>query len=212
MKVINHLQRRIGMRTDLKQVVEALMEYTAKGKKPNVHILYVNVGPSGNTDYISTAVKAASKKGVEGYLRNDLTRGVLINGVDYKGKDVSLLPHLNGKVLILRDMSFLLEKERVEVRYVLRNAFDGQVSMYFGNGVQRFYKTSFNFLGTLTEGSYHKLCLLDSSFVDRLIVFVDGFLLERASERWLLHTSSFLGMLHWNKTITQKIYKRYFRK
>lgn len=200
------------MRTDLEQIIETFMEYTAKGKQPNVHILYVNVGPYGNTCYISTAVKEASKKGVEGYLYNDLTRGALVNGVNYQGKDLSLLPQLKGKVLILRDMSFLLEKSRINVRYILRDAFDGNVNMYFGNGIQRIYKTNFNFLGTLTEIDYHRLCTLDPSFVDRLIVFIDGFLLERASERWLLHSSSFLGMLQRNKTMKQKVYKRRFKK
>lgn len=197
------------MRTDLKQVAETIMEYTAKGKQPNVHILFVNVGPFGKTDYISNALNAARKEKAEGYLLHDLTRGTLINGWKCKGKDLSLLPLLNGKVLFLPDMSFLLERERIDVRYVLRDAFDGQVSMCFGNGVHRSYRTNFNFLGTLKEAAYHRLCYLDPSFVDRLLVFVDGFLLERADKRWLSNTASFLGMLQQNKTITQKNGKRY---
>jgi hypothetical protein len=66
---------------------------------------------------------------------------------------MSLIPRLQDKVLLVKDMSSLLSQNREvtnEVLGLLRDAYDGYCSRPFGTGVERSYKTKFGFIGACT--------------------------------------------------------------
>ncbi len=71
-----------------------------------------------------------------------------------RGEDMSTLPHLNGKVLIVLDESTMLEQrqeDRNMVQSILRKAYDGIVSKEFGNIQGKVeYKVHFNILAAAT--------------------------------------------------------------
>ena len=70
------------------------------------------------------------------------------------GQDMSTIPHLNGKVLIVLDESTMLEQrqeDRNMVQSILRKAYDGIVSKEFGNIQGKVeYKVHFNILAAAT--------------------------------------------------------------
>lgn len=78
----------------------------------------------------------------------------LISGWGLKGQeDMSLMPRLDGKVLIVKDMSSLLSQQRevvAEVLGLLRDVYDGACSRVFGTGVERAYAVRFGFIGATT--------------------------------------------------------------
>jgi predicted ATPase len=78
----------------------------------------------------------------------------LISGWGTKGgQDMSLLPKLNGKILMVKDMSSLLSQNKdvvLEIMGLLRDAYDGYCSRVYGTGVERSYKSRFGFIGAAT--------------------------------------------------------------
>jgi hypothetical protein len=67
-----------------------------------------------------------------------------------EGRDPSILPQLNGKVVIISDESTIMEqseKDRAEVQSILRKVFDGKFSKKFGNLEEKQeYSAHFNLL------------------------------------------------------------------
>jgi len=78
----------------------------------------------------------------------------LISGWGMKGgTDVSLIPKLQDKILMVKDMSSLLSQNQEvvqEVMGLLRDAYDGSCARHFGTGVERTYKSRFGFIGAAT--------------------------------------------------------------
>lgn len=78
----------------------------------------------------------------------------LISGWGIRGgEDMSLIPKLNGKILLVKDLSSLLSQNRDivnEIFGLLRDAYDGACSRAFGTGVERVYKSRFGFIGATT--------------------------------------------------------------
>ncbi len=78
----------------------------------------------------------------------------LISGWGIKGgQDMSMLPKLQGKVLLVKDMSSLLcqHGEVVsEIMGLLRDAYDGSCARTYGTGVERRYECKFGFIGAAT--------------------------------------------------------------
>jgi len=69
------------------------------------------------------------------------------------GQDMSLIPKLNNKILMIKDMSSLLSQNKetvAEILGLLRDAYDGSCSKAFGTGVQRTYRSRFGFIGATT--------------------------------------------------------------
>ncbi len=85
-----------------------------------------------------------------------LTPNTLISGMRVgKGQpDPSLLPYLNGKVLIIKDFTSILgmhRDSRHEIFAQLRDAYDGEVSQAFGSGVGvKAYKSKFGLIAAVT--------------------------------------------------------------
>lgn len=82
-----------------------------------------------------------------------LTPHSLISGANFAGGDPSLIPRLNKKVLVIKDLTTILEMnqtQRDEIFGILRDAYDGKIEKVFGNGVVRRYNSKFGLLAGVT--------------------------------------------------------------
>lgn len=83
-----------------------------------------------------------------------LTPHTLISGANFGGgSDPSLIPKLNGKILIIKDFTSVLDmpfSERDEIFGILRDAYDGECKKPFGNGIIRSYKSKFGIIACVT--------------------------------------------------------------
>jgi hypothetical protein len=68
-------------------------------------------------------------------------------------KDYSLLPKLDGKVLIVKDFTLIHDKPadtRAQILAIFRDVYDGYSSRKFGNSDSKGYHSKFNFLAGMT--------------------------------------------------------------
>lgn len=83
-----------------------------------------------------------------------LTPHTLISGANFGGGgDPSLIPRLDKKLLVIKDFTSVLglpQMEREEIFSILRDAYDGECSKPFGNGITRRYKSTFGILACTT--------------------------------------------------------------
>ncbi|MBW1779359.1 MAG: toprim domain-containing protein [Deltaproteobacteria bacterium] len=83
-----------------------------------------------------------------------LTPHALISGMPNQGnEDPSLIPKLDGKVLTIKDFTTILALptiQRDEIFGILRDAYDGETKKIYGNGLERFYKSTFGIIGGVT--------------------------------------------------------------
>lgn len=90
----------------------------------------------------------------ECYPLTSLTPHSLVSGTSWgEGKDPSLLPQLDKKVLILKDFTTILSMNyaaRDEIFGILRDIYDGRTEKSFGNGLKREYKVKFGILAGVT--------------------------------------------------------------
>ncbi len=84
-----------------------------------------------------------------------LTPATLISGMQRAGNsDPSLIPRLGGKVLVVKDFTTILslrQEAREEIFGILRDAFDGKIEKFFGNGVHRCYTAKFGIIAGVTS-------------------------------------------------------------
>ncbi len=69
------------------------------------------------------------------------------------GRDVSMIPKLQGKILLVKDMSSLLSQHSEvvsEIMGLLRDAYDGSCARTYGTGIERKYECKFGFVGAAT--------------------------------------------------------------
>lgn len=104
----------------------------------------------GKSELISSLVD------VEGtYFLSSLTPRTLVSGaMGPGGDDPSLMPKLEGKTLIIKDMTSIMslpEAARAEIMGTLRAAYDGTFVKPFGTGIMRTYKVSFGILAGVTQ-------------------------------------------------------------
>ena len=83
-----------------------------------------------------------------------LTVAALISGARLQdGRDPSLIPKLNERLLVIKDFTSILginPMERDEIFTILRDAYDGECKRILGNGVERSYKSRFSILAAVT--------------------------------------------------------------
>ncbi len=89
-------------------------------------------------------------------LRDTVTRPALISGyIDKKTKtDYSLIPQLDGKNLIIKDFTTMLQmnyKDLNETLGLLRTAYDGRCSWSFGAGQTKEYFSKFGVIAAVTN-------------------------------------------------------------
>jgi len=109
------------------------------------------VAPSGGTK-TEMLLSISGAEGIE--VISSLTPKTLVSGMTLEGGvDPSLLPKLNGKVLVIKDFTAILsmnKTHRDEILGDLRDAYDGEFSKPFGNARWKKYKSSFGILAGVT--------------------------------------------------------------
>ena len=84
----------------------------------------------------------------------EFTPHTLVSGMpSASGRDPSLLPRLDGKVLVIKDFTVILSMHptgRDEIFGQLREAYDGTYTKQFGNGLVRKYESSFGLIAGVT--------------------------------------------------------------
>jgi len=92
------------------------------------------------------------------YITSSVTPHSLISGANWKdGADPSLIPRLDGKVMVIKDFTSILsmrDTDKDEIFGILRDAFDGKCGKEFGNGVVRKYESRFTVLAAVTPSIY----------------------------------------------------------
>jgi len=91
------------------------------------------------------------------YLTSSLTPHSLVSGSNMGGGDPSMLPKLHMKCLCIKDFTVIFNKkdnERDEIFSIFRDAYDGNTSKDFGNGIKREYHVHFSMLCGMTPVIY----------------------------------------------------------
>ena len=124
------------------------------------------------------------------YFTSSLTSHSLISGASGIGhSDPSLIPKLNGKVLLLKDFTCILAKkdqEQEEIFGILRDAYDGSCSKVFGNGIKRTYQSRFTILSAVTPKIY-ELGAEHQSLGERFLKFSIESNLTHSMEEEIIH-------------------------
>lgn len=120
------------------------------------------------------------------YVQSSLTPHALISGANWKGEqDPSLIPRLNGKVLVIKDFTTILsmrDAEKDEIFGILRDAYDGRCGKIFGTGIERSYESRFTVLAAVTPRIYD-LSQQHHSLGERFLKCGVGNNLQHTSER-----------------------------
>ena len=111
----------------------------------------------------------------EAFLLDKLTPRTLVSGmiIDEGQEDPSLLPKLDGKMLVIKDFTTLLESDANGVRDIigtLRSAYDGTARNVYGTGKEDFYRSKFGLIACVTDALYSHIGLL-SELGERCIIY-----------------------------------------
>jgi len=82
-----------------------------------------------------------------------LTKNSLVSGQRTKGSDPSLLPHLDRKILMIKDASTILtlpKDDKAHIFSQLRDAYDGYMGKAFGNIGPQQWKSRFGLIAGVT--------------------------------------------------------------
>ena len=114
------------------------------------------------------------------YTTSSITPNALISGaISYKGKEPSLLPKLDGKMLCIKDFSTIQtmrDNDRDSLLGILRDAYDGSAGKVFGTGESKHFESKFSMLAGVTPSIYqmeHHFSSLGERF---LKVFIGEYL------------------------------------
>lgn len=123
------------------------------------------------------------------YTTSSLTTHALISGANWKGDvDPSLIPRLDGKVLVIKDFTSILamrDAEKDEIFGILRDAYDGRCKKVFGNGVTRSYEARFTVLAAVTP-TIHALSGQQTALGERFLKFSTGDNLNHVDEEAII--------------------------
>jgi len=113
------------------------------------------VAPPGGS---KTEIISSFDKSPEVYITSSLTSHALISGATFKsGIEPSMIPHLDGKTLIVKDFTTILtmrENEKDEIFGILRDAYDGKCGKVFGTGDHKYFESHFSMLCGVTTTIY----------------------------------------------------------
>lgn len=125
------------------------------------------------------------------YPVSSLTSHSLISGAAWAAGDPSLIPKLNGRVLVIKDFTSILSKrdqEKDEIFGILRDAYDGKCVKVFGNGITRTYVSRFSVLAAVTPYIY-EVASQHASLGERFLKFTAGDNLFHLSEEDIIRRS-----------------------
>lgn len=144
------------------------------------------VGPPGSA---KTETLSALSTVPNTYMTSSLTPHSLISGANWsKGEDPSLIPRLDGKVMVIKDFTSILsmrDTEKDEIFGILRDAYDGKCGKEFGNGVVRNYESRFTVLAAVTPSIY-ALSSSHTALGERFLKFGVGDNLVHRSEEEII--------------------------
>lgn len=140
------------------------------------------VGPPGSAK-TETLTSLAQVPNV--YMTSTLTPHALISGANWKDNvDPSLIPRLDGKVMVIKDFTSILamrDVEKDEIFGILRDAYDGRCGKVFGTGIERTYESRFTVLAAVTP-RIHDLSQQHTSLGERFLKFAVGDNLVHSAE------------------------------
>lgn len=132
--------------------------------------LFLVAPPGGTkTELINSISDAPNTVTTSSLTARSLVSGSAISG----GGDPSLVPKLNGKCLLVKDFTTILnmpQMMRDEIFGILRDAYDGKTEKDFGNGIHRSYKSKFGFLSGVTP-AYEQYNDGNSSLGERFLMY-----------------------------------------
>lgn len=113
------------------------------------------VGSAGSA---KTAMLSAIQDFERIHSTSSITPHTLVSGASGPGgADPSLIPRIDGKVLVIKDFTVILgmhDMDKEEIFDILRDAFDGTCAKEFGNGIIRRYTSHFTVLAAVTPKIY----------------------------------------------------------
>lgn len=149
---------------------------------PGPPIWMFMVGPPGGG---KTEAVASMQAWERSYFTSSLTPHALISGANWqKDMDPSLIPRLNGKVMVIKDFTTILQmrdNERDEIFGILRDAYDGSCAKVFGTGLERKYQSRFTVIAAVTP-RIHDLSSQHASLGERFLKYGMGDNLKHQSE------------------------------
>lgn len=141
------------------------------------------VGPPGSA---KTAILASLNTFSKIYSTSSLTVHALISGANWKeSMDPSLIPKLNGKIMVVKDFTSILsmrDTEKEEIFGILRDAYDGKCGKVFGNGVERNYVSRFTVLAAVTPRIYD-MSHQQTALGERFLKYAVGDNLQHTAEK-----------------------------
>lgn len=122
----------------------------------------------------------------EVYITSSMTPNSLISGcITRPGEpEPSLLPYLDGKTLIIKDMSAIQTMNKMDrdaLLGILRDAYDGEAGKVFGTGAKKKFKSKFSMLCGTTPSIY-ELDTEFSSLGERFLKFFMGSYLDHIDQ------------------------------
>lgn len=132
-------------------VIDVLFGTVIGNRLPGDPLWLFLVAPPGmtKTEYLQTFGDA---KAIE--VMSTLTAHTLVSGASLAGGvDPSLIPQLNERVLVIKDFTTILnmnQQAREEIFGILRDAYDGELTKHFGNGIVRQYHSKFGIIAGVT--------------------------------------------------------------
>ncbi len=97
------------------------------------------------------------------HFSSSLTEKTLVSGLVTNGQEPSLLPKLNNKVWVLKDLTNLLSDRREIIAHIfgqLREMYDGEGGREYGTGESRHYESKFGIIAAVTNEIDHHITLL----------------------------------------------------
>jgi hypothetical protein len=116
--------------------------------------VFIVAPPGGTKTEVLRSLKTSETYHLSTLTRHSLISGFMIKRKDGSRIDPSLLPLLDGKVLIIKDFTTVISMDkhaREEILATLRDAYDGEARKTFGSETMtRSYKSKFGFLAGVT--------------------------------------------------------------
>jgi len=111
------------------------------------------IGPpgSGKTEIVQSWRNVAEVYATEGLTAHTIISGKILEDDE---PDPSLLPKLNGKVLVIKDFTTILSMRNEDVHAIwgqLRNAYDGTARINVGTGKDTLYVSKFGLIACVTD-------------------------------------------------------------
>lgn len=132
------------------EIIDILLATVLTNKFSGDPVWLFVIAPPGGTK--TELLRAFTGEGF--YTVSTLTPHSLISGLKTQAHDVDLLPQLNGKVLIIKDLTPILtmgDDDRNQIFSDLRDAYDGYVEKVFGSGVgKKGYRAHFGLIAGVT--------------------------------------------------------------